>query len=210
LHAAEDEQGYAAAAVGSADSGSATDAGARGDRGADGCDWISAAPGSRGRRLDRSPQRAWATPLEVLLVAERAALLAGRDDEFTMLVTIGYTGMRWGETIGLERDLLLPALINVEWQLREIGGRFHRLPPKDDSYRSTRYEPLVPVDLPAFFAELLTAQAGKRAQGSDAPAPPSTAGSPAKRFTVTATRRGAGIAERCRGRPGQRGHQRMR
>ena len=41
-------------------------------------------PRNRGRRtgrgLDRSPQRAWATPLEVLLVAERAALLAGRDD----------------------------------------------------------------------------------------------------------------------------------
>jgi hypothetical protein len=64
-------------------------------------------PRNRGRRtgrgLDRSPQRAWATPLEVLLVAERAALLAGRDDEFTMLVTIGYTGMRWGETTGLKR-----------------------------------------------------------------------------------------------------------
>jgi hypothetical protein len=75
-------------------------------------------PRNRGRRtgrgLDRSPQRAWATPLEVLLVAERAALLAGRNDEFTMLVTIGYTGMRWGETIGLERDLLLPSLINVD------------------------------------------------------------------------------------------------
>ena len=97
-------------------------------------------------------------------MAERAALLAGRDDEFTMLVTIGYTGMRWGETIGLERDLLLPALINVEWQLREISGRFHRLPPKDDSYRSTNYEPLVPVDLPAFLAELLAAQAGKHAR----------------------------------------------
>jgi integrase len=122
-------------------------------------------PRNRGRRtgrgLDRSPQRAWATPLEVLLVAERAALLAGRDDEFTMLVTIGYTGMRWGETIGLERDLLLRDLINVEWQLREVGGRFHRLPPKDDSYRSTNYEPLVPVDLPEFLAELLTGQAGK-------------------------------------------------
>ena len=62
-----------------------------------------------GRGLDRSPQRAWATPLDVLLVAERAALLAGRDDEFTMLVTIGYTGMRWGETIGLERYLLFSA-----------------------------------------------------------------------------------------------------
>jgi hypothetical protein len=54
-----------------------------------------------------------------------------------MLVTIGYTGMRWGETIGLERDPLLPTLINVEWQLREVSGRFCRLPPKDDSYRST-------------------------------------------------------------------------
>jgi hypothetical protein len=117
-----------------------------------------------GRRLDRSPQRAWATPFEVLLAAERAALLSGRDDEFTMLVTIGYTGIRWGETIGLERDLLLPTLINVEWQLREIRGRFFRLPPKDDSYRSTNWEPLVPVDLPAFLAELLTAQADKRAR----------------------------------------------
>ena len=110
-------------------------------------------PRNRGRRtgrgLDRSPQRAWATPLEVLLVAERAALLAGRDDEFTMLVTIGYTGMRWGETIGLERDLLLPSLINVEWQLREVSGRFHRLPPKDDSYRSTNVEPLTPGRHPA-------------------------------------------------------------
>ena len=125
-------------------------------------------PRNRGRRtgrgLDRSPQRAWATPLEVLLVAERAALLAGRDDEFTLLVTIGYTGMRWGETTGLERDLLLPSLINVEWQLREVSGRFCRLPPKDDSYRSTNVEPLTPVDLPPFLAGLLTAQAEKHAR----------------------------------------------
>ena len=117
-----------------------------------------------GRRLDRSPQRVWATPLEILLAAERAALLASRDDEFTMLVTIAYTGMRWGETIGLERDLLLPTLINVEWQLREIRGRFFRLPPKDDSYRSTNWEPLVPVDIPAFLAELLATQADKHAR----------------------------------------------
>ena len=96
-------------------------------------------PRNSGRRLDRSPQRTWATPLEALLIADRAALLTGRDDEFTMLIMIGYTGMRWGETIGLERDLLLPIMINVEWQLREIGGRFYRLPPKDDSYRSTSW-----------------------------------------------------------------------
>jgi hypothetical protein len=111
-----------------------------------------------GRRLDHAPQRVWATPLEALLVAERAALLAGRDDEFTMLITIGYTGMRWGETIGLEHDHLHTGLINVEWQLEEISGRFHRLPPKDDSYRSTNWEPLLPVDLPPFLTALLAAQ----------------------------------------------------
>lgn len=117
-----------------------------------------------GRRLDRAPQRVWATPLEVLLTAERASLLTGRDDEFTLLVTIGYTGMRWAETTGLERDLLLATLINVEWQLYEIKGRFYRLPPKDDSYRSTNWDPFVPVDIPGFLAALLAAQADKHAR----------------------------------------------
>ena len=44
-------------------------------------------PGNRGcrtgRRLARAPQRVWATPLQALLVAERAALLTGRDEDFT-------------------------------------------------------------------------------------------------------------------------------
>jgi hypothetical protein len=53
--------------------------------------------------------------------------------------------MRWGETLGLEHDLLRPGLINVEWQFREVSGSFHRLPTKDDSYRSTNVEPLTPV-----------------------------------------------------------------
>src|SRR5580658_3654647 len=46
-----------------------------------------------GRRLARSPQRAWATPLQALLLAERAALLSGHDSDFILLLTIGYTGM---------------------------------------------------------------------------------------------------------------------
>jgi hypothetical protein len=37
-------------------------------------------------------------------VAERAALLSGQDDDFVMLTLIAYAGMRWGETIGLERE----------------------------------------------------------------------------------------------------------
>ena len=49
-----------------------------------------------GRRLQLSPQRAWATPLETLLLAERAALLTGRAEDFTMIVTIGYTGPALG------------------------------------------------------------------------------------------------------------------
>jgi integrase len=112
-----------------------------------------------GRRLDRGPQRAWATPLETLLLAERAALLSGRDDDFTMVITIGYTGLRWGEAIGLERGYLSESEIHVEWQLREVNGVFHRLPPEDDSYRSPAWEPCLPVDLPAFLAGLLARQA---------------------------------------------------
>ena len=76
-----------------------------------------------------------------------------------MLVTIGYTGLRWGETIGLELDYVRPGELHVEWQLREVGGRFHRLPPKDDSYRSPNWEPSLPVDLPGFLASLITGQA---------------------------------------------------
>ena len=109
-----------------------------------------------GRRLQFSPQRAWATPLETLLLAERAALMTGRDEDFTMIVTIGYTGLRWGEAIGLERGCLHPGEIHVEWQLRELNGQFHRLPPKDDSYRSPAWEPCLPVNLPPFLTGLLT------------------------------------------------------
>ncbi len=118
-----------------------------------------------GRRMARTPQRAWATPLEALLVAERAALLSASDEEFTFLVTLAYTGLRWAEAIGLEQEFLRLSLINVEWQLHEINGVFHRLPPKDDSYRSANWDPQVPVDLPPFLSDMLSkhvmAQAGQ-------------------------------------------------
>jgi integrase len=111
-----------------------------------------------GRRLDRGPQRVWVTPLQALLVAERAALLSGRVEDFTMVVTVAYTGLRWGELIGLEREHVHRHEMHVEWQLREIRSVFHRLPPKDDSYRSPSWEPCLPVDLPPFLAELLDRQ----------------------------------------------------
>jgi integrase len=112
-----------------------------------------------GRRLARTPQRAWTTPLQALLLAERAALLTGREDDFTLMLTLAYTGLRWGEIIGLEDSFLGSGEIRVEWQIREVGGKFYRLPPKDDSYRSPAWEPRLPVDLPPFLAALLTRQA---------------------------------------------------
>lgn len=112
-----------------------------------------------GRRLARTPQRAWATPLHALLLAERAALLTGREDDFTLILTLAYTGLRWGEIIGLEQSFVHPGEIRVEWQIREVGGKFYRLPPKDDSYRSPDWEPCLPVDLPPFLAALLARQA---------------------------------------------------
>jgi integrase len=111
-----------------------------------------------GRKLDRGPQRVWVTPLQALLVAERAALLSGRDEDLTMVITIAYTGLRLGELIGLESEYVQRDEIHVEWQLREIRSTFHRLPPKDDSYRSPNWEPCLPVDLPPFLAELLARQ----------------------------------------------------
>jgi integrase len=119
-------------------------------------------PRNRGRRtgrgLERSRQRAWATPLQALLAAERAALLTGRDEDFIMIATMAYTGLRWGETIGLERGQVHQDEIHVEWQLREIRSTFHRLPPKDDSYRRPGWDPNLPVDLPPFLSKLISHQ----------------------------------------------------
>jgi hypothetical protein len=42
-------------------------------------------------------------------------------------------------------------------------GKFHRIPPKDDSYRSPDWEPCLPVDLPPFLNTLLARQAAATA-----------------------------------------------
>jgi integrase len=112
----------------------------------------------RGRRTGRSwkraPEKAVTTPLGVLLLAERAALLSGRDDEFVAIVTMGYTGMRWGELVGLEVPYVRPASVRVEWQLYELdNGNLVRCPPKDESRR--------PVDVPEWLAVLLSDHVGR-------------------------------------------------
>ena len=70
--------------------------------------------------------------------------------------------------IGLETEYAHPGEIDVEWQLREIRSTFHRLPPKDDSYRSPAWEPCLPVDLPPFLARLLARQVPRVSHGTRA------------------------------------------
>ncbi|NML55701.1 LacI family DNA-binding transcriptional regulator [Streptomyces sp. R302] len=99
-----------------------------------------------GRR--RGPEKAFVSALGALLVAERAAILSGRDDEFVMTVTKGFTGMRWGELTGLEPEYVRDSVIVVEHQLYQLGdGTLIRCPPKDDSYRT--------IDQPQFLRALL-------------------------------------------------------
>ena len=112
---------------------------------------------NRGRRSGvRHPEgeKVWATPLDTILVAERAAILSGRDDEFILTNLIGWTGMRWGETIGLRRDFVLPGRLRIDWQLALLNGRWYVLPPKDDSHRL--------IDTPPFLQALLNRQVAAR------------------------------------------------
>ncbi|MFE2046625.1 LacI family DNA-binding transcriptional regulator [Streptomyces sp. NPDC059477] len=107
----------------------------------------------RGRRAGRSsrrtPEKAITSALGALLVAERTSLLSGRDDEFVLTVSTAYTGMRWGEIVGLEPEYVRPSAIRIEHQLYELdSGKLDRCPPKEDSYRT--------LGIPPWHSRLLT------------------------------------------------------
>jgi integrase len=101
------------------------------------------------RRIERHEraEKAWPTPLQALLVAERCAALSGQDTDFTMVVHLAYTGSRWSEVIGLTPECVLGDRVALDWKLYELNGRFYRGRPKDGSVR--------PIDLPPFLAQLL-------------------------------------------------------
>jgi integrase len=106
----------------------------------------------RGKRAGklrvRGPEKVITNTLSLILIAERASLLSGRDDEFVGIVTKGTTGVRFGELVGLETDYVRPGTVRIEWQLYELDtGEFVRCPPKDDSYRT--------IDTPDFLTCLL-------------------------------------------------------
>ena len=95
----------------------------------------------RGERAGRSQKRGMektiTTGMGIVLLAERAALLSGRDDDFVAIVTLGFAGLRWGELVGLETRYVRSDSIRVDWQLYELDtGELVRCPPKDDSHRT--------------------------------------------------------------------------
>lgn len=83
------------------------------------------------------------TPLGALLIAERAAVMSGRDDEFTALILAFYTGLRWGELTGLETRYCKTGKIRILWALRERKGRFTRKRPKFGKTRSAEIPPFL-------------------------------------------------------------------
>ncbi len=97
------------------------------------------------------------TPVKALCLAERCALLSGRDIDFVMNIFAAWTGVRWGELLAVEgwdsEDSPLHladsgiSTYAVDWQLRELGGVVRKAPLKDGSYRV--------LDLPPFLADLM-------------------------------------------------------
>jgi integrase len=102
------------------------------------------------RRIARRERaaKAWATPLQALLVAERCSALSGRDADFVMVVYTAYTGSRWSEVIGLLPECVHREDVDIDWKLYELNGKFYQGPPKDGSMR--------PADLPPFLSQLLS------------------------------------------------------
>lgn len=104
---------------------------------------------------NRGPEKVITDPAGALLIAERMAILSGRDDEFIMVVTAFWDGLRLGELIGLEKEYARPKTLRVEWQLHEVEGQLLRIPPKDESFGT--------LDQPPFLARMLAAHIARTA-----------------------------------------------
>ncbi|WP_174545663.1 hypothetical protein [Nocardiopsis dassonvillei] len=116
----------------------------------------AARPRRRGRQAPKRQLRqigryeAVTGPLGAWLIAERAAALAGRDDEFVMLTAKYYLSLRLGELLGLEKAIISRSF-RLERQLTEGEGRLYWKGVKSGSERT--------IDVPPFLLPLLDRQA---------------------------------------------------
>jgi integrase len=117
------------------------------------------AKGRRGpsKAARQAPKNNVLTSLQAICLAERCALMSGRDIDFVMNVFAAWMGTRWGELMAVEGSedkdspLQLPdsgiGTYALDWQLLDVGGEVSKAPPKDGSYRV--------LDIPPFLADLL-------------------------------------------------------
>jgi integrase len=108
------------------------------------------------RRIARREraEKAWATPLQVLLIAERCAMLSGQDTDFAMIVMLAYAGMRWSEAIGFPPESICAEYVDINWKLYELNGRFYKGRPKDGSMRQ--------ADMPPALMQVIAAHMASR------------------------------------------------
>lgn len=112
----------------------------------------AARPRASGKRADRRVQRvlderrSYATPLEIVLIAERLGVLLG-PAAFVQTVFAGFTGARWSEILGLPAECVHGDTIDLDWKLYELNGHFQKGRPKDGSIRT--------IDAPPFLQALL-------------------------------------------------------
>ena len=97
---------------------------------------------SRVERVEKNA-KVWASPLQALLIAERAAVISGMDATFTANITIAYTGCRWSELLALSPRLVHDDAVDLHWKLYELNGRFYRGRPKDGSMRTVATPPFL-------------------------------------------------------------------
>ncbi|MFF4989670.1 tyrosine-type recombinase/integrase [Streptosporangium saharense] len=121
------------------------------------------------RRIEAFEQaeKVWPTPFEGLLIAERAALVSGRWEDFVMILTSLFTGLRWSEVLALIPDSLRQrGLITTHWKLYEDGdeGGFYWGRPKDGSMRA--------VEVPEWLWTMLKAIKPRRCACSPTAAAP--------------------------------------
>lgn len=110
-------------------------------------------PRRRGRRRhQRQAEQLWATPEQVLTIAAQAIALAG-PWAGALIITAAWTGARWGELAGLQRDnthlghgtIVIDPDIGA---LHEVNGHFELGPPKTAWSART-------ITLPPFLIPLL-------------------------------------------------------
>jgi integrase len=109
----------------------------------------------RGRRRDHAPSRTekvFAMPEHVCQIADQAAMLGGPSAGL-LIITAAWTGCRWGELAGLQRDHvhLDRGIIDIDPEFGALHESTHGLwlgPPKTPASART-------ISLPPFLVELL-------------------------------------------------------